>query len=509
MSIRRITVLAASAALLFAVLGTIRGSHTPPIQTSVDGPTSMIDPYSITSAESRVELRVEVSLPAESFRVLQALNRSFMERHKDIVVRLRNLEPDSIYEVLGRAFRLGDTSDIMLLHNEKVMQYAVMAHLYPADDFFTSDTETEYLPAMTEQLRWNGYIWGVPFQIQPYIIAYHEQAWLESTGSAQPDNAEQILSAYAEGKLHIDEEDLLAYAAFAYLLDYDWQFPDPARWSDLETELDGELLDEYEESIDEEMSSHETEEPESDSGEGLEEAERTATEESQQRDDEDDEDDETLSAPDESIPSADAVHERTDELLVRVQAADSDGINTDPSMQDGGELEDGTQDVTDEDPWSRLASGEIMAMIAPLVEFERNQQRGISAVSVPIGDGQVFVSAQSFVLASEIEHHEAAFLWIREMTNSYNQVFMERSLGAYPANRTAYDYLTGPQLYFRLLRTAVANGRTLQSDLLVQDKLATVRELLHEPLPDEEIMTLMDVLRMLYQRFEDAGLIMP
>jgi len=126
----------------------------------------------VAGSKEIVSLRVVVSLPDEAYRVLQALNRNFLRENTDMTVRLSNLDPSSFDEYLTRAFRLGEASDIILLDNVHIKHHAGHARLQPTDDYFTRVTETEYLPIITEPLKWNGYLWGIPFQIEPYILAY-------------------------------------------------------------------------------------------------------------------------------------------------------------------------------------------------------------------------------------------------------------------------------------------------------------------------------------------------
>src|SRR5690606_9650982 len=69
-----------------------------------------------------------------------------------------------------------------------------------------------------------GYIWAIPYQVQPYVLSYHQQSWFELTGDVRPYTAEDVWQVWREGGLLLDTEDPYTFAAFLGSLVDSWQF---------------------------------------------------------------------------------------------------------------------------------------------------------------------------------------------------------------------------------------------------------------------------------------------
>lgn len=129
---------------------------------------------------------VNVSLPDSQFQQLQELNRNFMIEHPHIQVKLTN-EPfkDRAYDLWALQSRQGEASDIMLLDNGWVRPFAIQGFLKPADSIMTGDALTDQLTGLLDPLTWNGYLWGVPREVNPYIVVWSE-ALLAAAGLKEP-----------------------------------------------------------------------------------------------------------------------------------------------------------------------------------------------------------------------------------------------------------------------------------------------------------------------------------
>lgn len=520
MPIKRMVVMAASVLLLCATAVLLRGiSRMPADQPFFDDAMVAVVPDRELSAEDIVELHVDVSMSDEAFQVLEALNKTFMERHADIKVFMKNHPRDTLYEHLHRAFRLGDAADIMLLDNEKVLQYAVLARLQPMDDYYTSESEAEYIPTLTEQLRWNGYTWGIPYQVQPYVVAFNKSAWFELTGDDQPAGIEQLMQAYQTGQLIFHPQDAKVYAVLAAALDADWQF----------AEQTGSGSEEDPKSSFDQINREDMTETENESTEGTEGAEAD------------------LLVPDEASDKTidRALQGRSLSLMNRSERAGLAVLNSKWSDEDGreqttAEMAGDINVVDEEEPaigdsageaqaaegeqavpvvgsglsiavksadeiWEKLASGEAAAAILPLHVYSGYASEEVSAVLLPSSRGDyVFISGQSFVLAADAADREAAYRWIREIIEGFELWFPERNAGGFPASLDAYRELTRQQrAQLELLMRAVEEGKALAPDPRIADKLAIVREVLSS---QQAFMLSIDELAVLIeQRFADSG----
>lgn len=124
------------------------------------------------------ELTVEVGLEEAEFNVLSQQNKAFSQRHPDISVELIRVEPDQAYRVFQLSSQLGDSADIMLLNNEWVKEFAASGYLLPADAAFVGKALAEQFDALAAPLKWNGYLWGVPRSLDPYVMVWNKE-WLD------------------------------------------------------------------------------------------------------------------------------------------------------------------------------------------------------------------------------------------------------------------------------------------------------------------------------------------
>jgi len=456
--LRKMIALAASSVLLCAVLITIRGiSHEPADMTSAGTEPFAADPVLYSGSMRNVSLNIEVSMDDASFAVLQTLNRTVLYRLPGISVKLVNRPAAGREEHLMHVFRMEESPDLILLDNADIITYAVRAYLLPMNDFFTSNTETAYVSAMTQQLSWNGYIWGIPFQLQPYILVYHKQAWMEATGEESPKNFGQIWDAYRSGILRIDGDDLNGYAALANAMYADWQYPERLSAESGEEETGGN---------DAEDGSAPSAEEE---GEG-----RTRPGET---------------ASDEEVGSEDDLDE------------------TSPIAEDI--VKDNEEGGKPEHPWDLLRKGEIAALITTMHAYELNRSAGLSYSVIPTAhrDGSLFMTGESFVLAADTMNHDAAFSWVSELIQEYNRVFREQSLGAYPAVKMAYADNDDGALPFAALKTAIEKGKSMAPDLYLRRKLPLIRDQLVSA--KEEDLEADEVVRLWYRLFEAHGLLNP
>ncbi len=122
-------------------------------------------------------LTVEVGLEEAEFSVLAGQNEAFTLRHPDITVELIRIDPNQAYRIFHQSSQLGDSPDIMLLANEWVKEFAASGYLLPADAAFVGKALAEQFDALTSPLKWNGYLWGVPRSMDPFVLVWNTE-WL-------------------------------------------------------------------------------------------------------------------------------------------------------------------------------------------------------------------------------------------------------------------------------------------------------------------------------------------
>ncbi len=138
-------------------------------------------------------LYVNVSLNPVVFGQMQSLNDKFMEHHANIHVYLTNYEQGgSLYDEWMAQQALGTGADIMLLDNGWVRLFAVSGLLKPTEGLLAGDALADQFPAVLDALKWNGYIWGVPLTLDPYILLWNKGLLAEANMIAPPDSFEQL-----------------------------------------------------------------------------------------------------------------------------------------------------------------------------------------------------------------------------------------------------------------------------------------------------------------------------
>lgn len=128
------------------------------------------------------DIHVNVSLPSSQYEILQKLNREFMIKYPHIQVKLSNESATSQpYEKWELQSQRGEASDIMLLNNGWVKPFAVRGFLKPMDSIMTGDILSDQMAGLLDSLKWNSYLWGVPRDVNPYVVVWSE-ALLEEAG---------------------------------------------------------------------------------------------------------------------------------------------------------------------------------------------------------------------------------------------------------------------------------------------------------------------------------------
>lgn len=132
-------------------------------------------------AQEISDITVEVALEESEFSILVDQNDAFVRRHPDIAVKLLRTDPVKAYSSFKRALQMEESADVMLLSNDWVKEFAVSGYLLPADAAFVGKALAEQFDALTAPLKWNGYLWGAPLSMDPYVLVWNKgllQEWL-------------------------------------------------------------------------------------------------------------------------------------------------------------------------------------------------------------------------------------------------------------------------------------------------------------------------------------------
>ncbi|QJD83616.1 extracellular solute-binding protein [Cohnella herbarum] len=175
-------------------------------------------------AEEISSLVIEVALDEPAYRALTVQNDNFMLNHPNILVDLRRINPEQAYDTYKRSSVLEESADIMLLANEWIIEFASSGYLLPTEAAFVGKALAEQFDAVAAPLTWNSYKWGVPRDMDPYVLVWNMSRLHEWLGEdvTLPLTLEQWAavsdrSAETQGAiswLSIDRNDPLALLAW-------------------------------------------------------------------------------------------------------------------------------------------------------------------------------------------------------------------------------------------------------------------------------------------------------
>lgn len=140
-----------------------------------------------------VELRISVSLPATEFAALSDMNEQFLLEHPEINVQLQNHPQPVPYYTAKSVLMSGQADDVFMAKNEWIEEFAASGLLLPLDQVLKNNQQSRYFPQLTSQLRWNGYIWGLPKEVDAYIWVYDEAIIAEAGLEDAPIRLEELL----------------------------------------------------------------------------------------------------------------------------------------------------------------------------------------------------------------------------------------------------------------------------------------------------------------------------
>ncbi|MCV4229778.1 extracellular solute-binding protein [Virgibacillus sp. LDC1] len=174
-------------------------------------------------------IKVGVQLNPDELRQLKALNERFMEETGAEI----EITPLEISETHKESFllemSLGEGPDIVLTDSHFIKALAMNGCLLPVDSSQGTMPGEDILNGLLPPLQWNGYQWGMPFDIDPYIMT-----WKTKGKDGEPFKVPESRQAWQEYLklnkvspiLSFDWNDPYAFGAAVHLLEGDPSKPD-------------------------------------------------------------------------------------------------------------------------------------------------------------------------------------------------------------------------------------------------------------------------------------------
>lgn len=182
--------------LLFAILLLALTSLSPSMELNTNN-----DPYPLNRPQNQSanpssgdegtidSLRIRVSLNQEEFNELELLSSRYT-LESGVKVILSNVASEDADEILKQDLTIGDSPDIVMADGRSILDWATRGYLLPVD-VYQSIPGSAPLTLLIPSMQWNGYNWGVPLDIDPYILVYSPQRLAELGFTSLPRSLEE------------------------------------------------------------------------------------------------------------------------------------------------------------------------------------------------------------------------------------------------------------------------------------------------------------------------------
>ncbi|MFD1176034.1 extracellular solute-binding protein [Paenibacillus puldeungensis] len=178
------------AILLLALINLSPSEETAQVLSDNDGDVQPMTPPQRVTLQEKGHIQVAVQMDESDFLYLQKMNQQFMEDHL-IQVELVNIPPEKRYATYQKEqLKLGNSPDVLLLDNGWIRRFAADGYLLPTESYFSGSLSGEVLSASLTPNEWNGYVWGVPMDTDPYVYVYNPTLLKQYGIEHPPDSAE-------------------------------------------------------------------------------------------------------------------------------------------------------------------------------------------------------------------------------------------------------------------------------------------------------------------------------
>ncbi len=140
-------------------------------------------------------LNIEVSVTEQEFKVLQDWTINYEVKHPNLNIQLTNVSDEESYQHFKKAAQLGESADIMLMDNNWIAEFAALGYLQALDAIYSSDQQSEIHTGIMNQMKWNWYIWCIPKDMNPYIVAWNPEVLLQQGRIELPTTAQDWIAA--------------------------------------------------------------------------------------------------------------------------------------------------------------------------------------------------------------------------------------------------------------------------------------------------------------------------
>ncbi|WP_178023136.1 ABC transporter substrate-binding protein [uncultured Paenibacillus sp.] len=219
------------AILLLALINLSPSEEMTRVRPEDRGEAQPVTPPEAQTLQETGHIQVAVQMNESDFRRLEEMNRQFTVNHP-LEVDLVNVPVEESYASFQRQLmKLGESPDILLLDNVWIRRFAADGYLLPTEGYYSGSLSGEVLSASLIPNEWNGYVWGVPLDVDPYVLVY-DATKLKQLGLERPpasaDDWNALFSAFKKQHsqpylLGLDYRDPYAAATLLWQIGGGWK----------------------------------------------------------------------------------------------------------------------------------------------------------------------------------------------------------------------------------------------------------------------------------------------
>ncbi|AIQ48744.1 hypothetical protein R70723_24685 [Paenibacillus sp. FSL R7-0273] len=128
-------------------------------------------------------LNIRVSMSSGELKALQRISSNYT-LSTGIQVLISNVDNEENAVMLKQELATMESPDIIMTDGRNIADLATRGYLLPVD-VYQSVPGSAPLTVLIPQMQWNGYDWGIPLDIDPYVLVYSPQR-LTELGFAEP-----------------------------------------------------------------------------------------------------------------------------------------------------------------------------------------------------------------------------------------------------------------------------------------------------------------------------------
>lgn len=142
------------------------------------------------AAQPNVIIHAVVSMNMEALSALEQASERFELQRPYVDVSITNVSVQELDSRYRSSLFTGEGPDILLYPTGWVRHEAAEGRLLPLDNYVAMERQSQWFETVRGAVRWNGYLWGVPVEWDPYIFVFQTEAARADQGNMP--TAEQL-----------------------------------------------------------------------------------------------------------------------------------------------------------------------------------------------------------------------------------------------------------------------------------------------------------------------------